>query len=693
MNKGIVCRLMRALVALIIATAAGSATAAGYFTQAGRIYDANGQEVELRGITHFGFNDLILQPQFLWAMGWKEQIAQIKSLGFNAVRVPFVPDTLYNNTPIDQLSYVDPGRNPELLGKTPLQALDLWMAEANRQGLYLLLDFHSVSKQRVYPTWFVSNPADFGLIYNGQAYTAADWTRDLAFVARRYAHLPRFLGIDVYNEPNGSVRWSVGDPSMTDPSYFWKAAAETAATAVLAANPNLLIFVQGISAGSGGSVPINWGENLQPQRYQPLSIPSNNLVLSPHTYGPDLYVKSSFGAANFPANLAADWESLFGQFSATHPVVVGEWGGKYGQGTGGQADVIWQNAFVDYLRSKGIRSGFYWCYTPNSGDTGGILDDALQVRADKMALLQRLWGAPLTPPPTPAPTPPPTPAPAPAPTPAPAPAPAPAPTPGSPPTYSQQGIMNFSPGSGPVGTVVTVNGSGFVGSSLAWVGAARDAAVSVLSDTQLRVTIPAGATTGAIGVFNPAHAAFTATSFTVTSGAPASYPQQAISSFSPGEGPVGTVVTVNGSGFVGSNLAWVGAAHNAVVQVISDTQIRVTIPAGATTGAIGIFNPARAAFTAASFTVTSATPASYPQQAISSFSPGEGPVGTVVTVNGSGFVGSNLAWVGAARNAVVQVISDTQIRVTIPAGATTGAIGILNSAHAAFTATSFGVVP
>ena len=109
-------------------------------------------------------------------MGWKEQIAQIKSLGFNAIRVPFVPDTLYNTTPVNQLSYIDANLNPELIGKTPLQVLDLWMAEADRQGMYILLDFHSVSMVRQYPTWFVSNPADFNLIYNKQAYTKENWT-------------------------------------------------------------------------------------------------------------------------------------------------------------------------------------------------------------------------------------------------------------------------------------------------------------------------------------------------------------------------------------------------------------------------------------------------------------------------------------------------------------------------------------
>jgi aryl-phospho-beta-D-glucosidase BglC (GH1 family) len=270
------------------------------------------------------------------------------------------------------------------------------MAEADRQGMYVLLDFHSVSKVRQYPTWFLSNPADFPLIYNNQAYTKDNWIRDLVFVAQRYAHLSHFFGIDIYNEPNGIVRWSSGDPGITDPIYFWKAAAESASAAVLAANPNLLIFVQGINGNFDGientNIPMNWGEDFQPLRYQPLNIPTDKLVLTPHTYGPDVFPKSSFSAPSFPANLPAHWDKLFGQFHQTHPVVVGEWGGKYGQGTGGQQDVVWQNAFVDYLLSKGIRNSFYWCYTPNSFDTGGILKDNLEVHPGKMALLHRLWG-------------------------------------------------------------------------------------------------------------------------------------------------------------------------------------------------------------------------------------------------------------------------------------------------------------
>jgi endoglucanase len=357
----------------ILVLLAFPAHGAGYSVQGGRIHDPSGRVLPIRGINHFGFDSTILVPQYLWEMSWKGQIAQIKTLGFNAVRVPFVPDTLYNTTTVDKLSYVDPNLNADLYGKTPLQVLDLWMAEADRQGLYVMLDFHSVSKYRQYPTWFVSNAADFNLVYNNQAYTKDHWIRDLKFVAARYKANAHFFAIDLYNEPNGIVRWSSGDPNVTNPIYHWKAAAEAAAAGVLAANPNLLIFVQGISGNFDGiensNLPMNWGEDFQPQRYQPLNIAANKLVLTPHTYGPDVYVKSSFGAPNFPANLAADWETLFGQFFPAIAVVPGEWGGRYGNGTGGQMDVTWQNA-MPMPRGRTRSSTGCWRRASRAASTG-----------------------------------------------------------------------------------------------------------------------------------------------------------------------------------------------------------------------------------------------------------------------------------------------------------------------------------
>ena len=243
---------LKGICALACVLLAASASAAGYTAKEGRLYDPDGQPMQIRGISHFGFGGKTLQPQFLWAMNWRDQLAQIKSLGFNAIRVPFVPDTLHAKAPARDFGYFDPSKNPEFVGKTPLQILDIWMAEADRMGLYLMLDFHSVSMQRQYPTWFVSNPADFNLVYNKKAYTKDDWIADLVFVAKRYEHLNHFFAIDIYNEPNSVIRWSTGDSNITNPAYFWKSAAEQAAKAILAANPNLLIFVQGINGNFDG---------------------------------------------------------------------------------------------------------------------------------------------------------------------------------------------------------------------------------------------------------------------------------------------------------------------------------------------------------------------------------------------------------------------------------------------------------
>ena len=81
-------------------------------------------------------------------------------------------------------------------------------------------------------------------------------------------------------------------------------------------------------------------------------------------------MKSSFSAPNFPANLAANFEILFGQFYSEHPVVIGEWGGKNGTGVSGQMDGQWANVFVDYLLSKGMSDRFYWAMRRTAAMSG-----------------------------------------------------------------------------------------------------------------------------------------------------------------------------------------------------------------------------------------------------------------------------------------------------------------------------------
>jgi len=72
-------------------------------------------------------------------------------------------------------------------------------------------------------------------------------------LAERYSGVDTVIGVDLHNEPHGPATWGSEDPD-TD----WRLAAERAGNAILEAQPNLLIIVQGVeqvrAIGIGGAV-------------------------------------------------------------------------------------------------------------------------------------------------------------------------------------------------------------------------------------------------------------------------------------------------------------------------------------------------------------------------------------------------------------------------------------------------------
>ncbi|MFN2470289.1 MAG: IPT/TIG domain-containing protein [Gaiellaceae bacterium] len=232
-------------------------------------------------------------------------------------------------------------------------------------------------------------------------------------------------------------------------------------------------------------------------------------------------------------------------------------------------------------------------------------------------------------------------------------------------------ISGFTPTSGLAGARVRINGAYFSGA-----GAVKfngvSAAYTIVSATQIDAVVPAGATTGKISVTTPAGTATSTGTFTAL----------AITSFTPTSGLAGTVVTINGSGFTTtSTVKFNGVA--ATVTYVSPTQLKGTLPAGATTGKITVTNAA-----APVGTVTSA--ATFTALAITSFTPTSGPAGTVVTINGSGFTTTSTV----KFNGVVATktyVSPTQLKATVPATATAGKISVTNTAAPVGTVTSAAV--
>jgi endoglucanase len=179
------------------------------------------------------------------------------------------------------------------------------------------------------------------------------------------------LGVDLYNEPY-KLSWRE-----------WRALSSEASKHVLVVNSNLLIFVEGTS-GNGA----NWGGNLVDAARELPDIKLSQLVFSPHAYGPSVADQPYFKEPNFPNNMPYIWDTHFGYLTSKGFVVsVGEFGGRYVS-----QDRIWQDAFIKYLVKKDMTNFFYWSLNPNSGDTGGVLnDDWTTVNKDKMELLKKLF--------------------------------------------------------------------------------------------------------------------------------------------------------------------------------------------------------------------------------------------------------------------------------------------------------------
>jgi Subtilase family len=233
-------------------------------------------------------------------------------------------------------------------------------------------------------------------------------------------------------------------------------------------------------------------------------------------------------------------------------------------------------------------------------------------------------------------------------------------------------ITGFTPPSGAVAASVVINGANFTGATaVAFNG--TPAAFTVNSAIKITATVPAGATTGKIGVTTPAGSAISATNFAVAA---------TITSFAPTSGAPGTHVTITGSAFTGATAAKFNGIA-ATFTVNSSTQITATVPATATTGPISVTSPGGTATSAAPFTVA---------PRITGFTPASGKVGATVVVNGANFTGATAVTFNGT-SAVFTVNSAIKITATVPAGATAGKIGVTTPAGSATSAATFSVAP
>ncbi len=352
-------------------TASASAAITPLHTQGAQIVNAAGKTVTITGVNWFGLETGTFAPDGLWARSYKSMLDQVVSSGFNAIRLPY-SNALFKsgNTP----NGIDYQLNPDLKGLKGLPLMDKIVDAATSRGLMVILDQHRPDQY-----------AQSCLPVSGDL-TEQQWVSDWAMLAAHYRDNPLVVGADLHNEPCGNATWGSGSP-QTD----WRLMAETAGNAILKVNPNWLIVVEGIDNNDGQSTW--WGGDLAAAKTYPVQLSEpNHLVYEAHDYGPDVYNQPWFQAKNFPDNLAGVWNKNWAYLSEQNiaPVLLGEFGGSVGKTTEG----VWQATLVAFLKQHHI-SYTYWCMNPNSGDTGGVLNNDWKT-VDKAKLdLLHTYQAPL----------------------------------------------------------------------------------------------------------------------------------------------------------------------------------------------------------------------------------------------------------------------------------------------------------
>lgn len=258
----------------------------GYWHTSGRqILDSNNQAVRIAGINWFGFETSNEVVHGLWSRDYKSMIDQMKTLGYNTIRLPYSDDIFKPGATANSITFYN--MNTDLQGLAPLQIMDKIVNYAGSVGLRVILDRHRPDSSAQSALWYTSSVPE------------STWITNLKALATRYQGNTAVVGIDLHNEPHDPACWGCGDTTID-----WRLAAERAGNAVLGVNPSLLIFVEGIQTFNGTSGW--WGGNLMGAGQYPVELNvANRVVYSAHDYATSVAQQTWFSDPTFPANMPA----------------------------------------------------------------------------------------------------------------------------------------------------------------------------------------------------------------------------------------------------------------------------------------------------------------------------------------------------------------------------------------------------
>lgn len=271
----------------------------GPFVTSGRwIRDASGKNLTYAGTNWPGHNDVMI-PEGLQYQSIETIVQKIRSVGMNAVRLTFaiqMVDEIYSNGGQDitiQKAFVQAlgqangtrvlnqvlTKNPRFTASTTrLQVFDAVAEELGKQEIYVHLDNH-ISKGM----WCCSGN-DGNTWWGDTHFSLANWTRGLSYMANHGKAWPALVSMSLRNE----LRQPDSGPARSSYNWqTWYTNIRQGASAVHAANPDVLIFLSGLNYDTT-IAPVVQGTALTPgsAKFNRADFPgyADKLVLELHNY-------------------------------------------------------------------------------------------------------------------------------------------------------------------------------------------------------------------------------------------------------------------------------------------------------------------------------------------------------------------------------------------------------------------------
>lgn len=230
-------------------------------------------------------------------------------------------------------------------------------------------------------------------------------------------------------------------------------------------------------------------------------------------------------------------------------------------------------------------------------------------------------------------------------------------------------ITSFLPGTCGIGTVVTIQGSGFTSVAGVRFGNVNASSFTVVSPTTITAVVGAGSS-GYVSIITTHGSAFSSGFIHLG---------PVINTFTPLSGPDGTTLTITGANFTGTTSVTIGGLAVTSYNIVSsDTITAITAP-----GSSGLLNVTTPFGTGSIRGFNAAT--------ITSFSPTFGTIGSVVTIKGFNFTSATGVTFGGVSATTFTQSGDTSISALVSTGAsgfvklTTALFGMDSSSFFSFS--------